>query len=156
MKEVGIGLAILVLLIGMLMSVWLDIDFAASWHLGFYLFAVMPLLVASLARRERIVQFAMVVYLAVLVVLPFIDLSPVKPFTRFYSEVKPGMIEAEVLSRLARQFPDGGRFPCPVQRKLDDGSLWFQLDPNNGAYNAELVIVKMSEGSTVSKEYLPD
>ena len=66
------------------------------------------------------------------------------------------MTETEVTAILAEQFPEDGRFPRPVQSRADEGNLWFQLDPNDGAYNAELVVVKMENGRAVSKEYLPD
>ena len=156
MKELGIASAILFLVIGMLIALLFDAGFAVSWHPGFYLFAILPILVALLAWRERVVQIAMLAYLAILFALPVITLSPVKPFTRFFSRVEAGMVEAEVMSELTRQFPEGGRFPRPVHSGYDDGSLCFQLDPNDGAYNAELVVIEMQDGRVVSKEYLPD
>ncbi len=156
MKEFGIASAILFLVLGVLFAVGLDFGYALSWTPGFYLFAALPLLVALLAWRERVVQFAMVAYAVVFIALPFLTLSPVKPFRQFFSHVQPGMTEAEVTAMLTEQFPTGGRFPRPVQSRTDDGDLWFQLDPNDGAYNAELVVVKMQDGRAVSKEYLPD
>jgi len=156
MKELGIASAILFLVLGGLLAVGLDAGYALSWEPGFLLFASVPLLVALLAWRERVIQFSIVAYVAVLIALPFLSLSPVKPFRRFFAHVHPGMAETEVTALLAAEFPEGGRFPRPVQSRTDDGDLWFQLDPNDGAYNAELVVVKMRDRRAVSKEYLPD
>lgn len=155
-KDLGIASAILFLVVGMLIALLFDAGFAVSWHHGFFLFALLPLLVALLAWRERVVQIAMLAYLAILFVIPLTALSPVKPFKRFFSRVEAGMVEADVMGELTRQFPEGGRFPRPVRSGYDDGSLCFQLDPNDGAYNAELVAIKMQDGRVVSKEYLPD
>jgi len=156
MKELGIASAILCLVFGLLVSVWFDSMFPVSWTPTFYLFASVPLLVALLARRERAVQVAMCAYVAVLVALPFLVLSPVKPFTLFFTNVHEGMVEAEVITELIEQFPDASRFPRPVHGRSDDGDLWFQLDPNDGAYNVEFIMIQMKNGQVVSKEYLPD
>jgi hypothetical protein len=156
MKQCGIAAVIVLLVISALLAVWFDAGWAVSWHAGFYPFAAVPLLVALLAWRETPVRFAAVAYIAILLGLPFLSISPVKPFTRFFSNVHVGMHEDQVIEQLAVQFPEGGRFPRPVQSRYDDGSLCFQLDPNDGAYNAELVVVKMRDGRVVSKEYLPD
>jgi len=34
--------------------------------------------------------------------------------------------------------------------------LSFQLDPNDGRYNAEFVVVQLAAGKVVSKKYEPD
>lgn len=156
MKILGIASAILLLVLGALIAVGLDAACALSTAPGFYLFAIVPILPALLAWRERVLQFSVVAYVAVLIALPFLTLSPVKPFRSFYSLVENGMTETEVSAILAEQFPVAGNFPRPVQSRTNDGDLWFRLDPNDGAYNAELVVVKMQNGRAVSKEYLPD
>jgi hypothetical protein len=156
MKELGIASAILFLVLSTMIAVVGDAGFAVSLSPGFYLFAALPLLVALLAWREQVVRVAMVAYLIVLLTLPFVTFSPVKPFTWFFSDIREGMREPEVMDALSRRFPSDGRFPRPVSDILDDESLWFQLDPNQGAYNAEIVIVKMKNGRVMSKEYFPD
>ncbi len=157
MKTLGIAAAILFLVIAMLFLAGLDSAWAMSLRPGFYPFALLPvLLVALFGWRERPIQIAVLVYLAILISLPFVSLSPVKPFTRFFSALQTGMNEADVLATLGKHFPEGGTFRRPVHGRSDDGGLWFQLDPDDGAYNAEFVMIEMTNGSVTSKKYLPD
>jgi hypothetical protein len=66
------------------------------------------------------------------------------------------MDKTEVLSILRQRFPEGGDFRRPVHGRSGDGNLWFQLDPDDGAFNAEFVIIEMKNGKVTSKKYLPD
>jgi len=86
----------------------------------------------------------------------FADLSPIKPYKRFFSAINEGMIEVEVMAVLHQEFPQGGRFPVPVLRSDETNRLMFFLDPNQGAYNAEGIFVTLRNGKVVAKEYSPD
>lgn len=133
-----------------------DLVFALSLSPWFYVVTIGLLLPAVLpAWRDRLARLAALVYIAVLVLLPFVSLTPRKPFLQFYYAIDRGMTQDQVRAELGRQFSRNGLFPCPVEYASDE-ELSFLLDPNDGAYNAELVVVKMASGRVVSKEYLPD
>jgi hypothetical protein len=95
-------------------------------------------------------------YILLLLVLPFIDLSPVKPAVRAVHEIRPGMTEFQVRVLLERHFPENGRFKRPAIGALHEGILAFVLDPNDGRYNAAVVQVRFSAGKCASAEFLPD
>jgi hypothetical protein len=130
--------------------------FGVSSSRWFYALAVGLLLPAILpAWRERLAQLGALGYIAVLVLLPYVSLTPRKPFRQFYSAIDTGMTQDDVREMLGRRFPSRGRFARPVEH-ADDVQLFFQLDPGSGWYNAECVVVKMVDGKVVAKEYLPD
>ena len=86
----------------------------------------------------------------------FADLTPVKPYKRFFVGIDNGMTETEVMAVLHREFPQGGHFPVPVLRSDDTNLLMFFLDPKQSAYNAEGVFVTLQNGKVVAKVYSPD
>jgi hypothetical protein len=130
--------------------------FGLSSSPWFYVAAVGFLLPAFLpAWKDRLAQVAAVVCGVVLIALPFVSLVPVKPFRQFYETLRCGMTAEDVRGELARRFPANGRFPRPVEHASDEG-LSFQLDPKDGRYNAELVVVQLAAGKAVSKTYLMD
>jgi hypothetical protein len=99
----------------------------------------------------------LVPFAALLILLPQIDLSPLKPFARFYTAIKPGMTEAEVLRILDDQFPSAGRYPRPLtNRRGGPSQLGFILDPKDGCYDAEIVNLDFEAGRVVTKRYYPD
>ncbi len=137
-------------------AVLADELFAVSSSPWFYLVAIgLSLPVVWPARRERSIQCMALGYVAFLILLPFLSFMPVKPFRQFYWGIHRGMSQEEVRQELDRRFPPSGRFPRPVEG-VSDKLLSFQLDPNNGYYNAEIVFVKMVDGKVASKEYSPD
>lgn len=99
----------------------------------------------------------LVPFVASLTLLPRIDISPLKPFSRFYAAIEPGMTEAEVRSILDDQFPPSGRYPRPVvNRRVSPNYLVFILDPTDAGYDAEIVALDLEEGRVVKKQYHPD
>ncbi|MEN6575556.1 MAG: hypothetical protein ABFD90_04370 [Phycisphaerales bacterium] len=156
MRKLGIALVTAYLPFCLGLAALADEMFGVSSSPWFYVVAVGLLLPAVLpAWCERLAQLGALGYIAVLVLLPFVSLTPVKPFRQFYSAVHNGMTQDDVRGELVRRFPPGGRFVRPVEAAGDE-SLCFQLDPNDGGYNAELVVVKMADGKVTSMEYLPD
>ena len=156
MKHLGIVSVITLQCLFAALAVLFDAGFAVSLQLGFYLFAVIPLFLALLVWRAQSVRITSLAYLAILLILPFVNFTPVKPFTRFYSQVHLEMTEDDVIKTLNLQFPEGGRFPRPISSRSDNGYLSFVLDPNDGAYNAEIISLKMKDGRVSKKEYFPD
>jgi len=95
-------------------------------------------------------------YMIVILALPFMDNSPVKPAVRAVSEIRPGMTEPEVRAVLDRHFPAEGRFKRPEIGEVQDDVLSFVLDPNDGRYNAAFVQIEFSAGKCLSAEFLAD
>lgn len=108
-----------------------------------------------LASRRRFVLTMTAVYLAGLLTLRFIEISPVKPFRVFYESVEPGMSRVEALGELARRFPEDGRYTRPEAFQYDTGISWA-LDPTDGAYDSEFVQIKLAGDLVTGKRYLPD
>ncbi|MEN6334725.1 MAG: hypothetical protein ABFE01_10725 [Phycisphaerales bacterium] len=156
MKKLGIAIIAAYLLFCLGLTALVDELFGVSTSPWFYVAAAGLLLPAVLpAWKDRFAQVAAVGYVAVLVVLPFVSLSPVKPFRQFHGAIRSGMTPEDVRGELARRFPANGRFLRPVEHASDEG-LSFVLDPNDGRYNAELVVVHLAVGRVVSKECLSD
>jgi hypothetical protein len=156
MRKLDMAFVTVYLLLCLGFAVLADELFAASSSSWLYVIAIGLLLPVVLpARREGFVQCVVLGYIVLLVLLPFLSFMPVKPFRQFYWGIHNGMTRQEVRQELNRRFPPSGRFPRPVGGAGDE-SLCFQLDPNNGYYNAEIIVVKMVDGKVASKQYLPD
>lgn len=91
------------------------------------------------------------------VILGIVDLSPVKPFRRFYFDLRPGQSKASVLETLARHFPVDGWFDRPaVDRGSTDQILTLTLDPHDGHYDSEFIYVFLKDGRVSGKEHSGD
>ena len=112
-------------------------------------------LVLLLGRHKALVVLPSA-YVLFLLVLPVLELSPVKPAVRAVNEIRPGMTESQVRAVLDRRFPAHGRFKRPEMGTLHGGVLSFVLDPNDGRYNAAIVRIKFAAEKCVSAEFLPD
>ena len=87
--------------------------------------------------------------------LHLVDLTPVKPYKRFYYAIQNGMTETEVLTACLREFPKNGRFPIPAFHS-EANRMSFLLDPTTGTFNAECISLSLHDGKVTQKEYLPD
>lgn len=96
------------------------------------------------------------IYLLLIVALPFLELSPVKPAVRAVHEIRPGMSEAQVRAILDRHFPMQGHFKRPAIGPLNKDVISFVLDPSDGRYDAAIVSIKFSAEKCVSAEFLAD
>lgn len=95
-------------------------------------------------------------YAAGLAALPFVSLSPVKPFRSFHAAIRPGMTETEVRAALDARFPAGGVFRRPTVTR-SPGALLVALDRTDGRYDAEVIWVHLrDEGRVAGAEYHPD
>jgi len=106
--------------------------------------------------RYKPLLFVPAAYALFILVLPFVELSPVKPAVCAVQEIQPGMSESQVRAILDRNFPEHGRFKRPEIGAVHEGVLSFVLDPNDGRYNAAVVRVRFSAGKCASAEFLPD
>ena len=96
------------------------------------------------------------VYAAGIAALPFVSLSPVKPFRAFHAAVRPGMTEADVRAALDERFPAGGIYRRPEVTR-SPGGLLVALDRTDSRYDAEVVWVHLrDEGRVAGAEYHAD
>lgn len=142
-------------------AIFLDRVAAASTNLRFLVVvAALGVLAAGAAwiwSRRVECLLPLVPFAALLALLPRIDISPLKPFARFYAAIELGMREAEVRRILDDQFPPSGRYPRPVvNRRVSPNYLVFILDPTDAGYDAEVVALDLEEGRVVKKQYHPD
>ncbi|MBD2486610.1 hypothetical protein [Aulosira sp. FACHB-615] len=162
------------LVILFLLGYWLDYKYAASLFWQYYVFmdvlALILLLPVYLPSRRKQELWLFIGFNLSLFALYFVALSPVKPFTQFYLDIKHGMTIPEVQSRLNQRFPKGGRFYQPQGDFMGgNDDVWenigpvvynqhlnYILDPNNGDYNAEVVNIYFKNGKVVKVEYSGD
>jgi hypothetical protein len=126
-----------------LVLVGLTLGLAAAW----------PLFLHRGGSMRRLLT-AVVVYGAFagwITVQRQIDWNMSKPFRRLYSQIKPGMTREQVDALLAEQFP-GKR---PFARYFADG-MQYTLDPDDGRFNSEFIVIKMENGKVGWANYLED
>lgn len=131
---------------------------SASWIFTLVVWAVgFRVCIAILLRYRSILSLVVaLIVTAFVLVLHFVDVLPVKPYKRFFAAVQPGMTDPEVMARLHREFPDGGRFPVPVRYEFRTNEISFALDPTESAWKAEAIILQLENGHVVTKEYFRD
>jgi len=152
---VGIS-AVCLLLLAFILDGVLGISSSWSFTLCFWALSTVVCLVVRASYRSRFALFVLAVLTVLLLLQHFADLSPVKPYKRFFAAIRPGMTEAEVLQSLQAEFPAGGHFPVPMQSRSKENQLTFNLDPKESAWNAEAIVVVFEKGQVVSKQYWRD
>jgi hypothetical protein len=178
LKHFKIPLAELVFLIGLLwFALTLDTVFTVSLFWQFNLVAVFLILLITLPRflltQQKETLWSFLIFAVLLFSLRFIDLTPRKPFMRFYHNITIGMQVDQVQSLFNQHFPLDGKFRQPAWG-FGDGSpvtpydndpqladrpnqsLHYTLDPNDGRFNSEWLVVYFKDGQVVGTEYLPD
>ncbi|AKG23318.1 hypothetical protein [Calothrix sp. 336/3] len=163
-----------------ILGIFLDYIAAASLFWQFYLFmavlALLLLLPVYLVSRRKQELWLFLGFNISLLALQFVTINPRKPFVKFYLDIKNDMTIEDVQSLFNQRFPKGGRFPQPEWTIRDETTadaenhqlngrtfiakpnqnLQYILDPNDGRYNAEWVIVYLKDGKVVGTNYSPD
>jgi hypothetical protein len=159
-RRLAIGLTLLSLCTVGLIAIGFDVAYAMSES---WLFTLVLLMIGAgvlgpiaLFDRSMISKILLSGVVLGVLVLHFVDLSPVKPYKRFFRSIREGMTRSEIEAGLHHEFPEGGRFCIPVKRSDDTNHLSFTLDPTDGSYNAEIVSVELRGGKVVRKDYWPD
>jgi hypothetical protein len=184
-KGIELIIEVVFLIALFLLGLFLDYKLAVSLFWQFYLLmavlALILLLPAYLQFRRKQSRRKQELWLFLgfnisLLALRFLNLTPVKPFTKFYLDIKNSMTIQEVQGLFNQRFPKGGRFRQPewylfdrddgVFENLDpeekgfvdipDLNLHYILDPSDGRYNAEFLSVYLKDGKVVGTEYSPD
>jgi peptidoglycan/LPS O-acetylase OafA/YrhL len=131
---------------------------SASWIFTLVVWAIGFGVCVAVRVRYRSILSLVVAFLLTLfiLVLHFVDVLPVKPYKRFFTAIRPGMTDPEIMALLHREFPDGGRFPVPVRYDFRTNEISFALDPKESAWNAEAIVLYLESGRVVRKEYSRD
>jgi len=109
----------------------------------------------SLGRHKGFL-IAPLLFIALVLVLPFIDNTPVKPAMRAVGEIQPGMSERDVRAVLDKHFPADGRFKRPETGPISDNHISFALDRTDPTFNAAFVWVKFESGRCISAQFFAD
>jgi hypothetical protein len=80
-----------------------------------------------------------------------IDWNMRRPFRRAYSQIRPGMTMEQVKAVMHQQFR-GNR---PLGR-FGDWGAHYTLDPDDGRFNSEFIVIQMINGKVTSAYYSPD
>ena len=105
-------------------------------------------------KKTQLIYLA--VFFVAFVILRAFEISPVKPFRKFYLDLHPGLTQPDIASKLQHYFPNGGRYKQPSATLVDDDSMVVVLDQNDGRYNAEVVHIVFQNGHLKSAAYYPD
>jgi hypothetical protein len=121
--------------------------------LAFGFFVALPLFFNGDKGVKRLL-FAVAVYAVFAGCITFvrhIDWDKRKTFMRAFARIQPGMTRSQVESLMSEEF----RGMAPVGHWTGDRGRYC-LDPNDGAFNAEIVFVSMQDDQVVKAEYLTD
>lgn len=80
-----------------------------------------------------------------------IDWNMRRHFLRAYAQIHPGMTEMQVEAVIRNQFR--GKHPLA---RVDDSGLQYTLDPDDGRFNSEFIVVRMIDGKVIEADYLRD
>ncbi len=137
-----------------------DMSFSVAESTEIVLMALLLGLVAAwplLFRRARSVRSLLLaialfgVFAGWIVVQRQIDWNMRRPFRRAYSQIQPGMTREQVEAIMRRQFPRRR----PVAR-FDRWGIQYTLDPDDGRFNSEFIMIEMNEGKVISTHYFFD
>ncbi len=144
----AVPLLCLVAFVDLNFGVLVDFRLTCLAACGFAVVIAGPFLMANNERKNQV--------LAGLVALGFIAMffliqTPRKSFRRAFVSIEMGMNAAEVRAAIRTQF--GERQPVE-----NDGvsAMSFILDPKDGRYNAESIVVELHQGRAIRKQYYAD
>ena len=121
--------------------------------LVFGFFAVSPLFIDRAIRvRSLLVVIAVYsVFASWVLVQRNIDWNMRRHFLRAYAQIHNGMTREEVEGVMRKVF----RGKRPFARS-DDSGVQYTLDPDDGRFDSEFIVVRVLGGKVVATEYLPD
>ena len=117
------------------------------------LFALAPLLIDRAIRvRSLLVVIAVYgVFACWILGQRNIDWNMRRHFLRAYSQIHPGMTAEQVEDVMHNRF----RGKRPVAR-FGNQCMQYTLDPDDGRFNSEIIVIRMIAGKVVEADYLPD
>jgi hypothetical protein len=150
-------LAVVILALGTLV-----LDYAAGVTAHFRFVLAVGLVAAVVAlpvwywTRSRPVLVVFAGLTMMLLVLPFVSLPLCKPYVSFYKHVDNGMTQQQAIGQLDRHFPNRASDGWPIITLQTRQRLSIVLDPSDGRYNSEVIVIEFEDGRVVDKRYLPD
>jgi hypothetical protein len=110
---------------------------------------------ATTFRRQKRVGLSLgALFTAGIFICHFWDLTPVKPFHRFFAALHDGMTPSEVTAVLQREFPADRPYPVPVLAISDAERMLFFLEPT--PFDDKGILVILRNGKVVAKQYTSD
>jgi hypothetical protein len=117
--------------------------------------SVVLTLIPWFLSKERKFLIRSVVYLLVLLVLPFTDFVPTKPLTRAMHKFDKSM-DIDKIPQLVEEEFSKTKFNKPTLRVIDDSTQQFILDPTDADYDSHWLIVHYKNKLFYSAEIIPD
>jgi hypothetical protein len=143
-------------LFALVLDSWAGLSLNLVFQTSFIAFGVLAAVMAGSLSKRRVTLLLPSAYILFMLVLPFINPSPVKPAARAVNQIRPGMTQVEARAVIEQSFLQVGRFKPPTLIIEDTNMLEYVIDPDNVAYNAALLVVRFSDGKSVSAEIQPD
>ncbi|MGF1459861.1 MAG: hypothetical protein ACFBSG_12645 [Leptolyngbyaceae cyanobacterium] len=135
---------------------WAGLSLNLLFQTSFITLGVLIAMMAASLSQRRVTLLLPSAYILFMLVLPFINTSPAKPAVRAVNQIRPGMTQVEARAVIAQNFLQGGRFKPPTLTTEETDRLAYVIDPDDGAYNAAFLVVRFSDGKSVSAEFQPD
>ncbi len=159
-RFLGIFVACSVMIVLVGGTLLLDYIAPVTGHLNYVLsvelIAAIVVLPVWLWTRSRLVLVLFAALTIMLLVLPFVSLSPAGPYHILFKRVRNGMTQKQVIGQMDRYFPNRASDGRPTISVRSPDRLGMVLDPNHGGYNAEFIIIEFKDDRVVDKQYWPD
>jgi len=157
-------ISISIISVGLIISLWLAIAIdswvAESLNMKFEIVFITVGIAAGILSFQLkkhwtvlVLPFSVVLFM---IILPFLNLTAVKPAIRALHRVSPGMTEARVRALFKEEFSSHGHFKTPEIRPLQAGVLSFVVDPTDGCCDSPIIRIQFSDGKSVSTQFDPD
>jgi hypothetical protein len=108
--------------------------------------------------RNRFLAIALTGFLLLLLMLQYVSFAPGKlnGYHRFFKRISPGMTRNDVLSQFQTIFPDAATDGWPRITRQRAERITMVLDPSDGRYNSELIVIYFKNDQVTGKLYAPD
>jgi len=134
---------------------WIGASLDFTFEAIFISFCIFLGLAAFLIRRHWLFVLPSFCAVLLLLILPFVNTSPVKPTVRALSAIKPGMTITQVTQILDREYPKPGRFRRPKYGYRKD-VLSYVIDDRDSRYDAAIVEIRFSNGKCADTKFMAD
>lgn len=148
--------------LALLLAYWGVVDIAFGWSafpkvvpimLSWGVFLGLPV---ALALPSDVAFAPLAVYALLCCLMPAAPSSPVKNFRRLHQDIHPGMTVPALWEARVERFPRYGTWKLPRIERPDDDHIVLRLDPDDGRYNAEIILIELKDGLIASADYYAD
>jgi hypothetical protein len=150
------GILIVALWLVIAIDSWTAESLNWKFELFFIGFGSAAVLLSFRIKRHWTILVLPFSFLLFIMIVPFVDLTAVKPAIRALNRVSTGMTETQVRLIFEEEYRAHTRYKHPNIRELQKGVLSFVVDSADGCCDAAIIRIRFSDGKCIAKEFLPD